>query len=76
MPKDKVTGHLLVGTNGEGEVIINHPDIQVDADGAGHIVFSPRQARGLARLLLKCARLAQEEIAAAFGDQRGGGGKA
>ncbi len=43
---------LEVGTNGAGEVVINHPDLKPDKDGVGHIVFSVEQARGLANLLL------------------------
>ncbi len=52
---EKVTGHLEVGCNASGEVIINHPNIQPEANGAGHIVFSPNQARALGRLLFKKA---------------------
>lgn len=44
-------GTLEVGTNGEGEVVINHPDLKPDENGVGHIVFSVRQAENLARLL-------------------------
>ena len=48
--------YLLVGlTPDEREIIINHPNIQTDANGAGHIIFSPEQARHLARLLLRKA---------------------
>ena len=42
---------LEVGTNGRGEVVINHPDLQPDENGVGHIVFSVEQARNLANLL-------------------------
>jgi len=48
-------GFLEVGTTGEGEVIINHPDLKPDENGVGHIIFSVRQARDLARLLLRKA---------------------
>jgi hypothetical protein len=48
-------GFLEVGVNESGEVVINHPDLQPDENGVGHIVFSPAQARNLARLLLKKA---------------------
>lgn len=41
---------LEVGNDGR-DVIINHPDLQPDANGVGHIVFTPAQARNLARLL-------------------------
>lgn len=43
---------LEVGTNGNGEVVINHPDLDPDENGVGHIVFSVEQARNLANLLL------------------------
>jgi hypothetical protein len=43
---------LEVGTNGNGEVVINHPDLEPDENGVGHIVFSVEQARDLANLLL------------------------
>jgi hypothetical protein len=46
-------GMLEVGTNGHGEVVINHPDLEPDEKGVGHIVFSPKQARALANILLK-----------------------
>ena len=45
-------GILEVGTNGSGEVVINHPDLLPDENGVGHIVFSVEQARDLANLLL------------------------
>lgn len=51
-------GYLEVGlTEDEREVIINHPDLQADANGCGHIIFSPEEARGLADLLRKKADL-------------------
>lgn len=46
---------LEVGTNGQGEVVINHPDLEPDENGVGHIVFSVEQARNLANLLLSKA---------------------
>lgn len=55
MKLDKVTGHLEVGTNENGEVVVNHPDLQPDDNGVGHIVFSPGQARGFAASLLRQA---------------------
>ena len=48
-------GTLEVGTNGNGEVVINHPDLEPDEHGVGHIVFSVEQARDLANLLLEKA---------------------
>ena len=59
MMTDKVSGELLVGYNDHGEVVITHPDIDADKDGVGHIVFSPRQARNLAHLLLKHADIVE-----------------
>lgn len=58
---DKVSGFLEVGRNQQNEVVINHPDLKPDADGVGHIVFSPDQARNLARLLWKNADQADGE---------------
>ncbi len=46
---------LEVGTNGNGEVVINHPDLEPDENGVGHIVFSVEQARNLANLLMSKA---------------------
>jgi hypothetical protein len=54
--KSRPHGILFVGlTADEREVVINHPDLQPDENGAGHIVFSPAQARNLAKLLLQKA---------------------
>lgn len=53
---------LEVGTNGRGEVVINHPDLEPDADGVGHIIFSIEQARNLAHLLMKKANEAFKEL--------------
>lgn len=55
-------GVLLVGTTGGGEVVINHPDLQPDAQGMGHIVFSPAQARALGDLMGAKAEEARWEI--------------
>jgi hypothetical protein len=60
---DKIAGYLEVGTNGKGEIVINHPQMEVDENGVGHLVFSPNQARYLARLLLKKADEAEGEMA-------------
>jgi hypothetical protein len=54
-------GSLEIGTNGAGEVVIIHPDLQPDADGVGHIIFSPTQARHLGWLLVKKAFEAEME---------------
>ena len=45
-------GFLEVGTNGSGEVVVNHPDLEPDENGVGHIVFSVEEARNLANLIL------------------------
>ena len=52
---------LEVGTNGAGEVVVNHPDLQPDENGVVHIVFSPEQARQLAFLLQQKAHSAEEK---------------
>jgi hypothetical protein len=54
--------YLKVGLTPDGrEVIINHPvDPETVRVGAGHLVFSPAQARHLARLLLRKADEAEE----------------
>lgn len=59
---DKVEGHLEVGHNERGEIVINHPDLKPDADGVGHIVFSVNQAEHLSALLLRHAREAACEM--------------
>ena len=61
---DRVKGYLEIGRNDQGEVIINHPDLKLDENGVGHIVFSINQARNLARLLEKQAREAELELEA------------
>ena len=48
---DIAQGILEVGINENGEVVINHPDLQPDENGVGHIVFSVDQAMNLSRLL-------------------------
>lgn len=50
-----VKNTLEVGTNGAGEVVINHPDLDTDENGVGHIVFSVEEARSLANLLMSKA---------------------
>ena len=59
---DKIEGFLEVGrTSDTHEVVINHPDLKLDENGVGHIVFSPRQARSLANLLIKHASYCEAE---------------
>lgn len=53
-----MSGFLEVGVDDNDEVVVNHPDLMLDAKGVGHIVFSPDQARGLASLLVKHAAMA------------------
>jgi len=43
---------LEVGTTGKGEVVINHKEMEVDEQGHGYIIFSPEQARTLAKILV------------------------
>ena len=58
---DKIDGYLEVGCNDRGEVVVNHPDLKPDANGVGHIVFSPNQARHLAQMLLNKAAESERE---------------
>ena len=55
-----VAGHLEVGTDGAGNVVMNHPKLLIDENGAGHIVFSPQQACALAHSLN--AKAAEAEL--------------
>jgi hypothetical protein len=64
-PLDIDAGTLEVGTNDRFEVIVNHPDLEPDENGVGHIVFSPRQARHFANLLLKHADRALQDYVCA-----------
>lgn len=53
---DRIVGHLYVSANDRGEIVVDIPrEVVADfsTEEGGHIVFSPHQARGLARLLLK-----------------------
>ena len=59
---EAIKGVLEVGTNGAGEVVINHPDLMPDENGIGHIVFSPGQAFDLAKLLLAKSVDASREL--------------
>lgn len=56
------TGFLLVGTDGKGEVVLNHPDLERDAQGVAHLTFSPDQARNLGQLLINKAAEADREL--------------
>ncbi len=60
---DKVAGYLEVGRNESHEIVVNHPDLQPDANGVGHIVFSINQARNFARLLITHVAYAERESA-------------
>lgn len=52
-----MTGHLIVGlSEDELNIVLNVPDVQRDASGWSHIVFSPEQAIALGEMLLKKAR--------------------
>ena len=57
--KGPPAGFLEVGCNDNGEVVVNHPDLEPDENGVGHIVFSPAEARAFANLLLRHADTAQ-----------------
>lgn len=58
-------GTLWIDTTGNGEVVINHPDLKPDENGVGHIVFSPEQERQLGELMLAKAEAAHWENVAA-----------
>jgi hypothetical protein len=58
-----MAGVLEVGLTCDGKVVINHPDLDADENGVGHIVFSAVQARALAALLLKKAEDAEADSA-------------
>jgi len=58
---DRIAGHLEVGTDGDGNVAINHGMTHVDESGNGHFAFSCRQARKLAISLLTHAESAEAE---------------
>lgn len=73
---DKISSALEVGRNENHEVVINHPDLKPDENGVGHIIFSPRQARDLANLLIKQAAWCESEAAGRLSPYEGitGGG--
>lgn len=53
-------GYLLIGQTEDGlEIVMN---LDHDRNGIGHIIFSPGQARHLARLLYKKAKEVDENI--------------
>jgi hypothetical protein len=61
---EKVAGFLEVGrTDDTHEVVISHPNPELDADGTARIVVSPRHARYLANLLTEHAMRAEAEAA-------------
>ncbi len=66
---NKAGGVLEVGTL-DGEVVVNHPDLQPDANGIGHIVFSPDQARNLGYLLIRKAEEAEQEARQKYWKER------
>ncbi len=68
--KEKIEGYLEVGLNDNFEVVINYFAMTPDENGDGHIVFSPNQARALARILQKQAREAELEIEARWGKKK------
>jgi len=57
-PPDKIAGYLEIGRTANFEVVVN---LDRDRHWIGHIVFSPRQARHLATLLIKHAEWAEAE---------------
>jgi hypothetical protein len=63
-------GILEIGTNGKGEVVINHPDLMPDENGVGHIVFSVKQANDFAQTVQQKANQAQEELLTIMEEER------
>jgi hypothetical protein len=63
------SGELIVALTEDGKnVVINHPDLQPDAEGCGHIVFSPDQAVNLALLLWRKANVIRGIVCGHCGD--------
>lgn len=63
LPPVPEPGYLVLGrTPDNTHVVINHPKLQPDANGVGHIVFTPNEARGLANMLLKLADLCEPQL--------------
>ena len=59
---DKVAAALEVTrTDDTQEVVIIHPDLKPDASGIGRLIFSPRNARYLANLLVEHATADEAE---------------
>jgi len=54
-------GYLEVGTDGKGGVVVNHPEMECDENGVGHIIFSPSEARDFAAVLQQKASVADHE---------------
>jgi transcription elongation factor Elf1 len=67
---------LIVAMTEDGQnIVINHPYLEPDAEGCGHIVFSPAQATHLAMLLLQKVKTINGVICGHCGDlitQEGG----
>lgn len=63
-------GSLIVAITQDGkDVVINHPDLKPDAEGVGHIVFSPDQALNLAMLLWRKAETIRGNLCGHCGDK-------
>jgi hypothetical protein len=58
---DRVAGQLEVGRTETHEIVVSYSDLKPDENGIGHIVFSHRQARDFANLLVKHAAYAEAE---------------
>lgn len=67
--KKPASGELIVALAADGkEVVITHQDLQSDAEGCGHIVFSPDQATNLAGVLYRKANIARGLVCGHCGD--------
>jgi hypothetical protein len=67
---DRIEGHLEVGFNDDGEIVVNHPDLKPDANGIGHIIFSINQAQHLSALLARKAGEAASHLRQKEADAR------
>ena len=69
-PPDIDAGYLEVSHDENFQVIVNLPKLDTDAEGLSWMAFSPRQARGLAKLLMKHSIAALHEYRLAQGGRQ------
>jgi hypothetical protein len=54
-------GDLVIGTDGAGMVVLNHPEMAQDEHGNGYLAFTPEEALNLGQLLINKSLEAQQE---------------